>query len=599
MRFFTDETFLLLGGCGMVGQQIAHEIARELDPRLLILCGLTHDEVDRAVKSFRRDFPHVSVTGAVGDLFIRSEWNPHGQGHGNQLNRRELLESEGHRESLYEDVFLDREKAYGRSELVRLIREYAPNVVIDSINTATAFSYQDVYTASDLAKRTLDDLKSAWRERGGSDKDELGEMIGSAGKALDAVLISQSVPQLVRHVLLINDAMREAKTRLYLKVGTTGTGGMGLNIPYTHSEDSPSATLMEKTAIAFAHTGLMYLMARTLGGPAVKEFKPAAMIGYADLNYRPIRVSGKGKIGVPGENVKLYASRTEPLRAGESLRLRPPVEGGDEGYDALGDLDVVVVNTGENGLFTKGEFQAITHMRQMEFITPEEIARQVVLEVKGSNTGYDVIAAIDGASMNPTYRAGYLRHLAIGELERLEAEKEAPSVALGELGPPELGKLLWEAHLLRVACDNSIKVVLSKSSEEIAADVLKKVKENERLRNTIVSVGLPVLVPDGESLSLIRGPYIRIPEEKNRDATGAFTLADVDAWAAKGWVDLRPENMERWRLRFAKMRHETERIRERGSAAFTREAYLSDEIQIGTVVGWIFNNDEDFGYRIK
>jgi hypothetical protein len=596
MRFFTDETFLLLGGCGMVGQQIAHEIARELDPRLVILCGLTEEEVERAVTGFRRDFPKVSVTGAVGDVFIRSEWNPHGRG-ASRLSRRELLESEEHRAALYEDVFLDREAAYGRSELVRLIRAYAPNVVIDSINTATAFSYQDVYTASDLARRTLDELKSA--RRGEAAGDNLAELIGSAGEALDAVLISQSVPQLVRHVLFINDAMREAKTRLYLKVGTTGTGGMGLNIPYTHSEDSPSATLMEKTAIAFAHTGLMYLMARTLGGPAVKELKPAAMIGYADLAYQPVRVSGRGKIGVPGQNVKLYASRTETLSAGGQLRLRPREDAGED-YDALGDMNVVVVNTGENGLFTKGEFQAITHMRQMEFITPEEIARQVVLEVKGSSTGYDVIAAIDGASMNPSYRAGYLRHLAIRELERLEEEKSAPSVALGELGPPELGKLLWEAYLLRVACENSLEAVLSKSSAEIADLVSRKVKEDERLRNTIVSVGLPILVPgSGSVLTLIRGPYIRIPEEKNKDAADIRSLADVDAWAAKGWVDLRPDNMERWRRRFATMRHETARVRERGSAAFTRKAYLTDEIEIGTVVGWVFNNEEDFGYRIK
>ena len=76
--------------------------------------------------------------------------------------------------------------------------------------------------------------------------------------------------------------------------GTTGTGGMGLNVPYTHSEESPSKILMEKTAVAFAHTGLLYLMARTLGGPAVKEFKPAAMIGYADIGFRKVKVKPKG-----------------------------------------------------------------------------------------------------------------------------------------------------------------------------------------------------------------------------------------------------------------------------------------------------------------
>src|SRR5919107_1662965 len=198
------------------------------------------------------------------------------------------------------------------------------------------------------------------------------------------------------------------------------------------------------------------------------------MIGYSDIGFRRLKAKGKGKVGVPGQNLKLYTSRTEPLGVGGRLRLRP--EGGDDGYETLGDLELAVVNTGENGLFTKGEFQAITHMRQMEFITPEEIARQVILEVKGSSTGYDVIAAIDGASMNPSYRAGYLRHLAIRELERLEEEKAAPSVALGELGPPELGKLLWEAYLLRVVYEDRLSEVLKRPGEQLAAEVYERVR---------------------------------------------------------------------------------------------------------------------------
>ena len=41
------------------------------------------------------------------------------------------------------------------------------------------------------------------------------------------------------------------------------------------------------------------------------------------------------------------------------------------------------------------------------------------------------------------------------------------------------------------------------------------------------------------------------------------------------------------------------RLRERGSASVTRDAYLADTIEPGAVVGWIFNNEEAFGYRIK
>ena len=596
MRFFKDETFLLLGGGGMVGRQVAYEIARELGPRRIIICALTQAEADEAVEYVSRDYPGVNIRGVAGNVFVRHEWNPSS---GREAVRPgQLTETAERRRALYEDTFGEVGAAYERSELVWLIKEFSPDVIIDSINTATAISYQDVYAATDLARERLGDLREALA--GGSPLDD--GLAESATRAFEEVLVSQSVPQLVRHVLLINKAMREENTRLYLKIGTTGTGGMGLNVPYTHSEDKPSATLLEKTAIAFAHTGLMFLMARTLGGPAVKEFKPAAMIGYSDLRYDSIRIRPKGRVGVPGERLKVYASRTEPLGESGTLRLRPTA--GEDGYEPLGELNMVLVNTGENGLFTMGEFQAITFMRQMEFITPEEIARQVVLEVKGSNTGYDVIAAVDGASMNPTYRAGYIRQYTIEQLWQMEEEERAraadgkgysPSVALGELGPPELGKLLWEAHLFRAGY-GTLKNVLAKTPEELATELTALVEREQWLRDTIVSVGLPILTPDGR---LVRGPYIRIPEEKNRDHVEVRGAGDIDAWAAKGWVDLRPGNMRRWRERFETMGHGAERIRERGSAAFTRDAYLSEQIQIGAVVGWIFNNEEDFGYRIK
>jgi hypothetical protein len=40
----------------------------------------------------------------------------------------------------------------------------------------------------------------------------------------------------------------------------------------------------------------------------------------------------------------------------------------------------VFIDTGENGLFSRGEFEAIATPGQMEFVTPEEIADVVVRE---------------------------------------------------------------------------------------------------------------------------------------------------------------------------------------------------------------------------
>lgn len=580
MTINKGESYLILGGGGMIGAQIVHRICRELRPSAVIVCSKELAEVQEIIDHSRAEFPEVSFVGFGGDVFLRADWNADNEKR--ELTRSQLMESSESRADLFDDVFHDFDVAYQRSQLARLILEHKPDVVVDSINTATAISYQDVYTASEIAKRSFETLKSKYE--GGEDLTQFTEQ---AGKDLDALLISQSIPQLIRHVLIMQRAMTEAGTRLYLKIGTTGTGGMGLNIPYTHSEDKPSAKLMTKTAIGFAHTGLMFLMARTPGGPIVKELKPAAMVGYSNISRRTI--GERAKQGFP---LHLFASHRETL--GESLLLRD----NEKAYERLEPMRMVVVDTGENGLFTRGEFETITHMGQMEFITPEEIARHAVLEIKGSNTGFDVIAAVDSTVMNPTYRAGNLRHLALEEAEQLEREFEkegdSPSVALGWLGPPELGKLLWEAHLLKV-CFGSLSNVLEQSPEGLASEVSSRVECDATLRHTINSVGLPILTPDGRSL--IRGPYIRIPEIPG---VNSVKLSDenVDKWAAKGWVDLRPQNFARWRERFMKMSRRPRSLEEQGSAGIKREMYPHHDIRVGAVVGWIFNN-EILGYRIK
>jgi hypothetical protein len=232
----------------------------------------------------------------------------------------------------------------------------------------------------------------------------------------------------------------------------------------------------------------------------------------------------------------------------------------------------------------------------MEFITPEEIARETVLEIRGGNTGADVIAAIDSSVLDPTYRAGYLRQQAIDELINLELETGTHSIAWGQLGPPQLSKLLWEAELLRLEY-GTLKAVVSDSAENIAAQLDTRIQTDANLRRTITSIGVPILCPDGQHL--IRGPFLRIPEVPERDIHSvAIRSGDIDNWAGKGWVDLRPANIALWQERFHTMDVFRRRMRMKGSAAITRGGYLFDNIRPGTIVGWIFNNEEG-GYRIK
>lgn len=563
-----DQTFLILGGAGLVGSQIVRTISRELEPKKIVVASLYRGEVREFLHDIRREFPHIEFVGAWGDVFVREEFNLE--------KRRRILQSRPRRESLYDDLYGALDAAAERSALAQLIYQHKPDVIVDSINTATAISYQDVVTLSQQAHVLLEQLRQVIDHE---DYEAIYNLSRQLDQSISVLLISQSIPQLIRHVQIVHKAMCDVGTRLYLKIGTTGTGGMGLNIPYTHSEDKPSAKLMSKTAVAFAHTGLLFLMARTPNGPLVKELKPAAMIGYRQVNYQTIKLRG-------GTQFR-YQSHQEALS--DKLTLRQD----DSQFERLDKLQMAGVDTGENGFFARGEFEAITHINQMEMVTPEEIAQQAVLEIKGSNTGYDVIAGIDSSIINPSYRAGVLRQTALDKLARIEQETNSHSVALGQLGPPELSKLLYEAHLLKLNYHTLVDVI-NTPANDIAQCLYRFVLEQEELRTIMTSIGLPILAPDGQTI--LRGPRINIPESIYHEVD--ITSADLDTWAKKGWVDLRPANFAEWQDRFRRLRRTQHMLHTRGTSSVTTKTYLYETIEIGSVVAWIFNNDAQ-GYRIK
>jgi hypothetical protein len=447
------------------------------------------------------------------------------------------------------------------------------------VNTATGISYQNAFEMTAILRQGMQD-------------DDLAAM----GPDVQAGLLGQAVPQLIRHVRLLYAATVEAGTSIYVKVGTTGTGGMGFNIPYTHSEDRPSEVLLAKNAVAFAHTGLLFLLARTPDAPVVKEVKPAAMIGYRGVEVREIPDREGG--------VKaLYRPRAVELSGLEALETRQAV---DE-YEATGQsLTTTVVNTGENGLFAMGEFGAITALQQMEFVTPEEIASRIVQEIAGGNTGNDVIGALDASIITPSYRAGQLRYVAMKDLQRLQEADGRPSVALGELGPPELSKLLFEVSLIKDVCgDRLLSAVVDADGEAIEAidlaNALARRIAVSEVAQQAISIGIPILLPDGTTL--LRGPQIKVPEVKGKKKIAPFGDAAqrarrLDRWARRGWIDLRPANMKLWQDRFRKMDAARQELARLGSAGVSRATYLPVGLKIGDVVAWIFNNEMG-GYRVK
>ncbi len=311
--------------------------------------------------------------------------------------------------------------------LYQLIEKHKPEIIIDSVNSATGLAYQDTYTAYFDVRKSLDGAATA-------STDDLETRV-------EKFASTNSLPQLIRHLQVLNEGCRSNGVRMYLKIGTTGTGGMGLNIPYTHSEDRPSGQLLSKSSIAGAHSMLLFLMGRTPGSPFVKEIKPAAVIAWKNISHGEIKRGGKP--------IPLFDC--DPATACELSSTFKRVD--ESCGKSLGEnMKSVYIDTGENGIFSTEEFFTITAAEQMEFVTPEEIAHSVVTEIEGGNSGFDVVGALDAVVMGPTYRAGILREAALVEMVRLEQETGSRSIAFEMLGPPHLSKLLYEAYLIWLAC---------------------------------------------------------------------------------------------------------------------------------------------------
>lgn len=560
-----NKKVLVLGGWGLVGNAVTRKLVKE-NPRQIIVTSLNKSEVEEHIQQLKIEFsdmPDDFFIGWWGNIFVRNDFKDE--------NRLELLTDPEKRKILMKDTMEEMTgEVLASSSIYQLLEKHKPDIIIDSINSATGIAYQDIYTTYHRIKTIMEGNPTA--------ETMMEEM--------EKLMCTLYIPQLIRHIQILYASMNKFETQAYVKIGTSGTGGMGLNIPYTHSEEKPSRVLLSKSSVAGAHTLLLFLMGRTPDGPITKEIKPTAAIAWKKIEFGEIKKRGKAI-----ELVEVDIDDAVNLVGKLNLKL-------ENEFVSKGKLTSVFIDTGENGTFSRGEFEAITAQGQMEYVTPEEIAVDAIYEIKGGNTGHDIINALDNATLEPTYRAGFMQHTAIEKLEELEEKYGKDSVAFELLGPPRLSKLLNEIYLLKKVA-GSFKNIVASSAKELSDKTFNLIKENAQLRSEIVSIGIPILLPDGKQL--LRGNEMKIPPFR-----GKYELdlndENINLWAKDGWVDLREANMTAWINRIKALMHEVEIIpsNDTSSMHVRNRKYWNnfDSIDIGKVVGWLFIKEER-GERMK
>lgn len=541
-----QRTILILGGSGLVGRAVARRLLASR-PARLVLVALREAEVREAAESVRAAAGDTRVEVEWGDVFLPATVA--------RLERDAILRDAKLRDQVIGHLFDELSEAVlERSFLFQLLQRYRPEAVVDCINTATAFAYQNVYgSARQLVRQASEG--------------------GVTREVAERHLLTLPIPQLIRHTQIAAEGLRRAGTRGYVKIGTSGTGGMGFNVPYTHSEERPSRMMLTKAALGGAQSLLLFLLARTPGAPAAIEIKPTATIGWREIRYGPIRRGGR-----PVRRVDCAAPL--PLAGAFAPEAR--------GWSDTGRaLESVYIDMGENGAFARQEFETVTTLGSMELITAEEIADLVALELEGRPTGRDVVAALDGATAGPTYRAGMLRAAAVERLRALEAECGVRSIAFEMLGPPRLTKLLYEAQIWSEVC-STVNGLARQSADELSRLGAERIARDADLRSMILSVGIPIVVAGDR---LYRGEVVVVPPEDG----------DADRAAFRGWVDLRLANAGTWIARARRVIEQFQaRGREQGSGSDLDWVAMTpeDTITPSRFAAWIFRHEEG-GERIK
>jgi len=611
-----DKTIFILGAFGQVGNAIVKLLLTSGRPARLVLCSLRREEAEW-VQHSQEDVPlgqRTAVTSHYGDILrTRRLEELHARSRKTEAEDGTPLSPEDRRRRQAEYtsqavdfVFRDYNQFSAEEKhdinLYRWLVEDQPDIVVDCVNTATGLAYMDIFT---LGKTYLKHKQDGQlEEEGGAPFAEL-------------VLASAALPALVRHLEILKDGLSKAGTGLYLKVGTTGTGGMGLNIPYTHSESKPSRQLMSKSSVAGAASLLYLLYSRTKDAPVIKEIKPAALIGWKGIGFGPIL-----KHGQPIQLVDCQLNEGRTLEDFKAGRDEAPAHSTGE------QLQGVYIDTGENGVFSPAEFEAITAIEQMELVTAEDCARVAVGEILGESTGFDIVGSLSSVCLDSTYRGGVMRNLAISKLDELQHDF-GESVAFEILGPPKLSKLLWEAYLLKK--HGHLSELLKPVFQDAAAGLKRRLEvfdsafdpaticeqitaalaNDAETRQRILSIGIPICTNDkrwiyGPTVALMRAfPGRRISELLSEPRLQRYFLDN-------GAVELLPGNMERWheRLRGALKYH---CLFSGADNAVSSSAYdyrrlftvhtAPDgsvdqvELHIGEMLGWLFVTEEQGSRR--
>lgn len=537
-----NKTVLILGA-GQIGEACALKCISH-NPKRIVLHTLTKEEavqVQNNVKKHLGKRP-IDVQISWGNALVTKELM--------EVSREELHTPTNQKKVIEYNYSYLSDKLIKTSSLYYIVKKWKPDYIFDGINTATVVGYQD--DPYSLPRKIINNKKNQnWTE------------------STKSLLAANIIPSIIRFTQALKVSLTDFKVKCYVKVSTTGLGGMGDNLFYTHgdvNEPGMSSGILGKVAAAGVIHQLFWSLSHT-PGINIKVVVPAALVGWQGVNFGKFRSHGRNLPLV--DSTKLTKLKTGEVFTAEECSKVAPL------------MDMPYVDSGENCAYSLGEMTAITALGQMECVTREEVA-QACIEMALGSTRRDLLTAMDVVSLGPSHLGAIQRTIILDSLKCIESEKLVPSIATNNLGPT-VSKHLFELYILLACCNRTISDFSKSKSSELLKDVHKYIIDNQQIRSQIVSLGLPILLEKNQA---IIGEYFYVPNPKENNVIDA---KNIDLWANSGWVDLREKNIKYWQSIIKNILLELKENGRDGLIIEDRNKLTLNSSDIGEILGYAYS----------
>ncbi len=213
----------------------------------------------------------------------------------------------------------------------------------------------------------------------------------------------KGLSEIVQFYLSIYKALTKLSGAHYIQIGTTGSGGLGLNIPFTHGEKLEDLPIIYKASFAGITTSMLTLLSRSFGdGIKISELKPGLAVFSDDI------------INTDYKKCRLVC-----------------VDGGESGYYSYQELALLTSFMG---------FTTSSHLVQkvVDIINNKAVSDKAI-------SHFDIIANLNATIVSPESSDIQSKNSMLDEMRRLNSNNTI--IATGNLGPPLLTRDLILSHL--------------------------------------------------------------------------------------------------------------------------------------------------------